>query len=308
MPTGVLLALLAYSAFSIGDAISKGFTGSAMSVFEMTFIINVFAFVTLPFARRPGERWADIHKLQRPLLMHARAALYTVATLCFYFAVTHIPFAETYSLSFLAPLFVTILSLIVLHEKVAALRWGLVIATFIGVLIVVRPGFREIGLGHLAAIGCAISAATANIILRAVSNSERQISIIAINLAYQLVASGLLMLGHFVVPSLDEVLRLAAVGLIGGIAQLLIVRAMRRTPASHVGPTQYVQIVWAIALGALFYHENQDAIGYAGLALIILGIATIFSDGAQARIVGRWIEFRARRNEPEVNPVEGPDI
>lgn len=117
------------------------------------------------------------------------------------------------------------------------------------------------------------------------------------------------MLGHFVVPSLDEVLRLAAVGLIGGIAQLLIVRAMRRTPASHVGPTQYVQIVWAIALGALFYHENQDAIGYAGLALIILaGIATIFSDGAQARIVGRWIEFRARRNEPEVNPVEGPDI
>jgi hypothetical protein len=64
-----------------------------------------------------------------------------------------------------------------------------------------------------------------------------------------------------------------------------------------------------VALGGLFFHEGQDAIGYAGLALIVLaGIATIYSDGAQARIFGRWTEFRARRNEPEVNRVEGPDI
>ena len=84
---------------------------------------------------------------------------------------------------------------------------------------------------------------------------------------------------------------------------------MQRTPASHIGPTQYVQIVWAIVLGALFYKESQDGIGYAGLALIILaGVATIYSDGAQARISGRWTEFRARRGDPEINRVEGPEI
>ena len=82
---------------------------------------------------------------------------------------------------------------------------------------------------------------------------------------------------------------------------------MQRAPASHVGPTQYVQIVWAVVLGAIFFHESQDVIGYAGLALLVLaGVATIFSDGAQARISGRWAEFRARRGEPEINPRRRP--
>lgn len=312
MPAGVLLALLSYSLYAIGDAIIKGFTGGTLSVFEINFLINLFTLVALPFARQPGDRWADIFKFKHPVLMNARALLYTVATLGFVYAVTQIPFAETYSLVFLAPLFLTFLSLVVLKENVGALRWALTILSFVGVLIVVRPGFRDIGLGHLAAIGCALCAAAANLILRYISSSdrnERQFSIIAINGLYQVVTAGVLMIGQFVWPSPDQILRLAIVGLIGGGAQVLVIRAMQQTPASHIGPTQYVQIVWAVALGALFYHESQDAIGYVGLAVLVLaGIATIFSDGAQARISGRYTEFRARKGEPEINPVEGPEI
>lgn len=309
MPTGVLLGLLCYSIYAVGDAITKSFTGSHLSVFEINFVLNLFTLVALPFARQPDEKWRDIFKLRRPVLMHARALLYTAASLCFTFAVTQIPFAETYSLAFLAPIILTFLSLVVLKEKVAPLRWLLIVLSFIGVLIVVRPGFRDIGLGHLAAIGCAVSVAGANVILRLISTSERQSSIIAVNGVYQIAFAGLLMLGSFVVPTFDELFRLAIIGLIGGVAQVLVIRAMQLSPASHIGPTLYVQILWAVVLGALFYHESQDAIGYGGLALLVLaGIATIFSDGAQARISGRWTEFRARRGEPEVNRVEGPEI
>ncbi len=309
MPTGVLLALLSYSIYAVSDAITKSFTGSTLSVFEINFAINLFSLAAMPLARQPGEKWGDLFKLKRPVLMHARALLYTTASLCFTFAVTHAPLAETYSLAFLAPLFITGLSLLILHEKVAPLRWLLVTLSFIGVLVVVRPGFRELGVGHLAAIACAIFAASANIILRIISNEERQTSIIAINGVYQLGASGILMLATFSVPTLSEFLRLLASGLICGFAQILIIRGMSRAPASHIGPTQYVQIVWAIALGAIFYRESQDATGYVGLVLLVLaGIATIFSDGAQARISGRWAEFRARRSEPEINRVEGPEI
>ncbi|HWA20057.1 MAG TPA: DMT family transporter [Devosia sp.] len=309
MPAGVLLALLSYSLYAIGDAITKTFTGSAMSVFEISFVLNIFSLVALPFARQPGERWGDIVKLRHPVLMNVRALLYTAASLCFTFAVTRIPFAETYSLAFLAPLFLTFLSFVILREKVVPLRWVLIVASFIGVLIVVRPGFRDIGLGHVAAISCAILAAGANIALRLISNSERQTSIIAFNGAYQLLACGALMLSSFVMLSWDEVFRLAVIGLIGGAAQILVIRAMQRAPASHIGPTQYVQILWAVALGAIFFRETPDAIGYAGLVLLVIaGVGTIFSDGAQARISGRWAEFRARRGEPEINRVEGPEI
>jgi drug/metabolite transporter (DMT)-like permease len=310
MPTGVLLALLSYSIYAVGDAITKSFTGSGLSVFELTFIINLFTLASLPFARQPGERPADLFRFSRPLLMHARAFLYTASTFCFVFAVTSIPLAETYSLAFLAPIFLTFLSLLVLKEKVAPLRWVLIILSFIGVLIVVRPGFRELGIGHVAAIGVALFSAGANVVLRIVSTSERQSAIIAINGAYQVIASGLLMLvTHAVWPSPLELVSLAIVGLIGGGAQILLIKAMQRAPASHIGPTLYVQIIWAIVLGAIFFHESQDAIGYAGLALLMVaGIAVIFSDGAQARISGRWAEFRARRGEPKINRIEGPEI
>lgn len=79
----------------------------------------------------------------------------------------------------------------------------------------------------------------------------------------------------------------------GGFAQILIIRAVARTPASHIGPTQYVQILWAVALGAVFFNETPDAIGYIGLAILV--------------IAGRWTEYRARRGEPQP-PIDGPDF
>lgn len=310
MPIGVLLGLLCYSLYSISDGITKSFTGGTVSAFEINFFINLFSLVALPFARTGSDRWRDSFKFSHPVLMHARALLYTAATLLFYFAVTHIPLAETYSLAFLAPLFITFLSAVALREKVTVTRWVLVAMSFVGVLIVVRPGFRELGLGHLAVTLCAVCAASSNTILRVISTRERQTSIILLNGAYQLVVSGALMpTAGFVLPSAIEFLRLAVGGCLSGFALILIVRAMQRAPASHVGPTQYVQILWAVVIGALFYSENQDAVGYGGLALLVVaGIATIFSDGAQARIAGRWAEFRARRGEPAIHPLEGPDL
>jgi drug/metabolite transporter (DMT)-like permease len=307
MPIGVLLGLVSFSIYAVGDAMTKGFAGQ-LGVFEIQFFINLFALVPILFAKDRAEHWRDTFKLANPLLMHGRAFLYTAATLCFTLAVTTIPFAETYSLAFLAPLFLALFAVIFLKEKVVTARWVLIALSFIGVLIVVRPGFRELSVGHLSAIACALLAAGANTMLRVVSNQEKQISIIAMNGLYQLGISGVLMASTFTPLGWSELGRLGLIGIMGGFAQILIIRAVARTPASHIGPTQYVQILWAVLLGAIFYKESPDAIGYVGLViLVVAGIATVFSDGAQARIAGRWSEFRARRGEAQP-PIEGPDL
>ncbi len=308
MPIGVLLGLLSFSLYAVGDAVTKGFSGH-VGVFQLQFFINLFALVPILFAKDKDERWRDTFTLAHPLLMHSRAALYTAATLCFTFAVTTIPFAETYSLAFLSPLFLALFAVLFLKEQVIATRWLLIALSFVGVLIVVRPGFRDLSIGHLSAIACALLAAAANTILRVVSSREKQISIIAMNGVYQLVVCGLLMAPSFTPLGWAELARLAIIGVMGGFAQILIIRAGARTPASQIGPTQYVQILWAVVLGAIFFNETPDAIGYVGLAiLIVAGIATVFSDGAQARIAGRWSEYRARRGEAETTRIEGPDL
>ena len=95
MPIGVLLAVLAFSIYSVGDSIVKSFGSGTLSVFEINFFLNLFALSSLPLARRPEDRWSDIFRLRRPWLMNGRALLYTAATLCFTVAITRIPFAET---------------------------------------------------------------------------------------------------------------------------------------------------------------------------------------------------------------------
>lgn len=310
MPIGVLLALLSYSIYSISDSITKGVGGGALSPFEVSFFLNLFALVALPFARNPGDRWRDMLRLRRPWLVNARALLQATAALCFIVALTRIPFAETYSLVFLTPLFLTLLSVLILHETVAPIRWLLVGASFVGVLIVVRPGFNQLGIGHAAAIACAFAAAAANVLLRIISKDENHASILALTSLYQVgIAAALMLFAGFVFPSFGDLLLMAVAGSLAGAAALLLIRAMHLAPASQIGPTNYVQIVWAVVLGALFYHETQDAIGYAGLVLLIAaGIATVFSDGAQARISGRWAEYRARRGETSTTGSEGPGV
>lgn len=307
MPIGVLLGLLSFSIYAVGDAMTKAFSGQ-IGVFQLQFFINLFALLPIVFAKGKDERWRDTFKLTNPLLMHGRALLYTSATILFTFAVTTIPFAETYSLAFLSPLFLALLAMLILKEKVVATRWILLLLTFAGVLIVVRPGFRELAPGHLAVALCALLAACANTILRVISNTEKQISIIAMNGLYQLVISGVLMAATFTPMEWMDLARLALIGVMGGFAQILIIRGVKLSPASHIAPTHYVQILWAVVLGAIFFNESPDAIGYFGLAVLVTaGIATVFSDGAQARIIGRWTEYRARRGEPEPK-VEGPDL
>jgi len=309
MPVGVVLALLSYSVYSLSDSVVKSFGSETLSAFEISFFLSLFSLVALPFARSGDDKWRDVFRLRHPWLMAARAILQAAAAVFFTMALTRIPFAETYSIVFLTPLFLTLLSVVVLREHVAIVRWLLVAASFVGVLIVVRPGFHAFGIGQGAAIACALSAASANVILRIISNGERHISIITITILCQLAMTGVLMAGSFVMPSLSDLLRFAIAGCFSGAGQLLLIRAMQKAPASHIGPTIYVQILWAVALGALFYGESQDAIGYAGLVLIVVaGIATVFSDGAQARISGRWAEFRARRGEATTSEPGGPNI
>lgn len=309
MPLGVLLALLSFTLYSFGDAMTKAFAGQ-FSVFEINFVINLFAIVPGMFSKAKDDRWRDIFKLGSPWLMHGRSLAYTIATVCFVFALTTIPIAEAYSLVFLTPLFVSLLSVIVLKERVSATRWVLVALSFIGVLIVVRPGFRDLQPGHFAAILAAFAAAAATTILRIVSGREKQFSIIAMNGAYQLVVCGALMLLlGFAMMSWFDFARLAVIGLLGGGAQILVIRALQNAPANQVGPTQYVQILWAVIFGAVFYNEFPDQLGYFGLALLVVaGVATIFSDGARARIAGRWSEFRARRGGPRFTEIDGPEI
>ncbi len=306
---GVLSALLAYAVYSVADAIIKGL-GPELSVFEIGFFTTVFSIIPALLGKPKEEHWRDTLKLRRPWLMVLIALCRTASSMLITYSFVTIPLAEAYCLVFLIPVFTIILSVFFLGEKVSLDRWALAIVSFLGVLLVVRPGFRELELGHLTAFGCAISASISVVAMRLISGEERKISLFALPSLFILVGNAI---GIFVVgltwPSWMLLGGLLVCGILGGIGYLLQIAAVSLSPASRVAPMQYSQIVWALIFGAVFFAEVPDALGLAGLGVVVAaGLANVFSDGARARLSGRWGEYRARARgaQPEPVPIPGP--
>ena len=310
MPPGVYYAVVAYSVYSCGDALIKGF-GQSLTIFEIGFFVALFSLLPALFAKPKTERWRDSFSLKRPVLVHLRAFSGVTSSALVTFAFVTIPFAEAYSLVFMMPLFITVMSVVLLKERVDAMRWGMLALGFLGVMLVVRPGFRELELGHLAALCCAFFGAATTTILRVVAPDEKRVSLIAIPALYVIVVNAVLMIPGFVVPSIEQLALLLTSGALIGLGHILLIAATRNAPASQVAPIQYLQIVWAIGLGAFFFTEYPDWIAYAGIGVVILsGLANVAFDGGRARIAGRFAEYRARRtNSPtNITEVQGPEI
>lgn len=306
---GVICALACYAAYATADALIKGL-GPSLTVFEIGLFTTLFSILPALFSKPRDERWRDTFKLNRPALTILIAVCRTACAVLITYSFVTIPLAEAYCIVFLIPVLTTILSVIVLKEHVTIDRWALILTSFAGVLLVVRPGFRELELGHLTAFGCAVSAAVSIIALRMVSGAERRVTLFVLPGVFTLAANfvGILITG-FTWPDWWLLATLLVCGVLGGLGYLLQIVAVGLAPASRVAPMQYSQIVWALVFGALFFAEVPDALGLAGLGIIVAaGLANIFADGARARIVGRWAEYRARAKgaQPEPVPVPGP--
>ena len=289
MPPGVLFAFSAYALYSCCDAIIKGL-GHGLSVYEIAFFTTLFSLVPVFLTTPKGENWLYFWKLNNPWLVHLRGLSGVLGNFCIIFAFVSIPLAEAYSLAFLAPIFIVLISVTILKEKVSPQRWLILGASFIGVLIVVRPGFRDLHPGHLAAVCAAVFGAVTTTVLRRVAKEETRTSLIGMASLYILVVNGVLMLVtremHW--PSWAELAGLLVIGALGGSGNLLFIAATRAVQASQIAPLQYSQIFWAVLFGTVFYHEYPDAVGIVGLFVIVIaGVLNVVGGDAQSRIFSR---------------------
>jgi len=287
MPAGVAFSLAAYLLYSCCDAIIKGF-GSSLSVFEIAFWTALFSFLPAIFTKPKDEHWRHVFRMRHPWLVNLRATAGLLGNLCIIFAFVNIPLAEAYSIAFLAPVFIVFLSSRLLDEKVTWQRWLFLAASFAGVLLVVRPGFRELSMGHFSALAAAIFGAITTTVLRKVAPVEKRVTLIGLPLGYIVIANGLLMLPQFDWPTWQEFAMLLIIGGLGGTGNILFIAATRRAPVSQIAPGQYSQIAWAIIFGAIFFHEYPDLVTYVGLVVVATGgILNVISDETRIRIFSR---------------------
>lgn len=286
---GVLLGLAAYAAFSFSDAFIKLLEGR-LPAFQLMFMGAALGLLALPFVKQPGERWRYLVQPRHRGIYLARMLSGAINNLGAIVAFTHLPMAEAFALIFLMPIFVTLLSVLVLGEHVGWRRWSAVIAGFVGVLVVLRPGFRELHIGHLGGIVCGLAGACSVVLMRKVGAGEHRLTLVGTTILGNLLLAGLLMWPELRAPTPVEWFYAAGFGLLSALGVVLLMQATLATAVNRVAPTQYSQMLWAVALGAWLFHDQVDGWTWLGIGIILA--AGLFTLLREERVTGWWQRMR----------------
>jgi drug/metabolite transporter (DMT)-like permease len=235
----------------------------------VTFFGYLIPLLLSPAFMKSGDTLSDLVRWKRPWLMGLRVFLISITTPLSVMVFRSLPFAEAFALLFLMPSLVTVLSILVLKEKVRWRRGLAVCAAFLGVLVIVRPGFRELLPGHIAAIATSLCAAGGVITGRMIGNTEKRYTLIGSVFLGTAAIAGILMIPGFAWPTTTQWLLLLAFAATAFVAQALFIVATIYAPADRVGAAQYSQILWALAIGALFFDEWPDAMALLGIAIVV---------------------------------------
>lgn len=265
---GVFLSFASYAAYAVSDACVK-FIDGAIPPYETAFYGALAGIVVIPFLKNSDNQWIDIIRSKNWAMWFLRTISGAFGVIGSVTAFTHLSMAEAFTLIFLQPLFVSILSMIFLKEPIGWRRWLAIIVGFLGVLIVLRPGFRELNIGHIGAVFAGLSGAISIIIVRHMGGREKRITLYSSGIIGSIVICGMLSIPGYIEPQGIEWLFLAGYGLLAALGALFLMAAARRVPAIAIATPQYSQMIWAILFGYFIFNDQLDLPMAIGILLIM---------------------------------------
>lgn len=245
------------------------------SVIEIAFYRNLIAslpFLMLVFGM--GRREIIVIR-SKPAFVAIRAVLGSITLVTTFSAYALMPMADTTVFLFTASLFVPVLGVIFLQERVGPYRWTAVVVGFIGVVIMMQPSNEMYVLGFSVAMAAALLQATLSIILRYLGGHESAETVSFYFFVIGTFVTALALPFVAVRPTLGEVPLLFGVGLSGAAAQWLYSTAFRNAPAAIVSIFNYSSIIWATLFGWLIWNEFPLPIVFAGAAIVIASNALV---------------------------------
>jgi drug/metabolite transporter (DMT)-like permease len=271
----VLLSALAACVKYLGDGVPTG---------QIIFVRGVISLAVLGAIAWQVE---GLHVLRTDRLgSHAiRSLAGTASMFCWFTALTLIPFADFTAISFTAPMFLTVLAMVLLGERIHAYRWTALVIGFVGVLITIGPhltlGARSFGV--LVALGAAVFSALAITTLRSMSGrgGEHPLAITFYFSLTTVICSAATAFGGWPMPTREQWIFIVLAALFGVFGQLLMTMSYRYAEASTLAPLDYTNLLFAVALGFYLFDEVPHWSMWIGAPLVIA-----------AGLIILWREYR----------------
>jgi drug/metabolite transporter (DMT)-like permease len=264
---GIVFLLIGVTLFPMSDAVAKTLVASTGVLMLAWLRYGLHTVLMLPVAIARHRRRALLPR--HFALQFTRGLCLATATLSFFAAVRHMPLADAIALVFVHPFVVTLLSPMLLGEKVGVRRWSAVVAGFIGVLIVLRPGLNIYAGGTLFALTAGISYGLFSVLTRRLAGSSPPLVTLSFTALVGLVATSATLpwAWQAVPPALAGPVVLMTVLGIG--AHGFVIRAFEEAPASLLAPLGYFEIVGATGIGLVVFGDFPDPWAWLGIGIIV---------------------------------------
>lgn len=281
---GVLWMTGAAIFFSVALALvrhlSQTFTVFEIALFRLGFGVIVMA----PWLARAGLAGLRTDNFR---FYCGRAVFAYIGVLAGYYSVVLISIADAVALQFTLPIFTTIFAMIALKERVGAHRWVGVIFGFTGALIIVRPGFEEVNVGTLFALGATLIYAGIDVSTRFLTGKDSVNLVLCYGFALQLPIAVVPAALTWVTPAMGDLPWIAGFMVTAFGAHICITKSFSVAEASLVSPVLYVRLPVVAAIGFAFFNELPSTWTWVGAA--ILFASSVYStrrDAVLARTAG----------------------
>ncbi|HNR21742.1 MAG TPA: DMT family transporter [Steroidobacteraceae bacterium] len=265
---GIAFMTAAVAVFAVMDALLKALTAR----YPPLQVAALRGAASLPFIALPlllSGRAATLMP-RRPGMHLLRGLLMVVVMGGFLYAVRSLSLADAYSIFLTAPLMVTALAALVLHEHVGWRRWLAILIGLGGALVMLRPSAS--GFATVAAIGALVAAlgyACNAILLRVLTRTDTTASVALWSIAVMTVVAAAIALPAWVTVGRTDIWLIIALGVVGAVAQMCMIEAFRAAPASVIAPFEYSALFWGICIDWVVWQALPTLRVLAGGGIVI---------------------------------------
>ena len=265
---GVILAVTASASFAAMHNTIR-FVTVEIHPFQVAFFRNLFGLLFLvPWFVAVGARTLRTRHLGRHMM---RAGVNAFSMLAWFMSLSLIPVANATSVALIGPVFVALGATWFLGELITPRRWIGIGIGIVGTLVIIRPGFTDVGIAIWLVLFATLCVSTSKLIAKSLSRTESTASIVAYLTFFMMPITFVPALFTWSWPTIEQVGLLALIGSLGSIGHLLFVKAYKFADVSLVEPAMFTRMAWAALIGWMLFSEFPDLWTWVGAAIVIVG-------------------------------------
>lgn len=258
--------------FVLVTAIVK-FVGGGVPPAESAFLRYLMGSIFLIPMIRPVIS-AKLTKRQFALF-GLRGFVHAIGVTLWFFAMTQIPIADVTVMNYMSPIYVSIGAALFLGEKLAFRRIAAIGVALIGALIILRPGFRDVSIGHIAMLFTAVLFAVSYLVAKKMSGEVSPTVVVAMLSIVVPIGLAPMAYAQWITPTLEQLGWLFLVAIFATAGHFTMTFAFRAAPLTVTQPVTFLQLVWATTLGAVMFAEPVDGGVVFGGGIIMASVSFI---------------------------------